>query len=121
MTAVCDMGLHERVYILVGVGRLRSARTGEWMRSNIPGVVISDLIIDRLRGAPQREQGREGKRICVEIIQEVREIPGVRGIHVMACRQEDMVAEILEEAGLLPRRWGGEPEHSAQKDEAKVQ
>jgi hypothetical protein len=41
----------------------------------------------------------------VEIIQQVREIEGVCGVHVMAYRQEELVAEIIEEAGLLPRRW----------------
>jgi methylenetetrahydrofolate reductase (NADPH) len=56
--------------------------------------------------AGQRE---EGKRLCVEIIQHVREIPGVRGVHVMAYRQEEMVAEIIEEAGLLPRRRADRP------------
>ncbi len=45
----------------------------------------------------------KGKRICVEIIQQVREIEGVAGVHVMAYRQEELVAEIIAEAGLLPR------------------
>ncbi len=105
MQTVCDMGLHERVYILVGVGPLRSAKTAEWMRAHVPGVVIPDGIVERLRKLPLDQQRREGKRICVEIIQEVREIPGVSGVHVMAYRQEELVAEIIEEAGLLPRRW----------------
>ncbi len=105
MQTVCDMGLHERVYILIGVGPLRSAKTAEWMRTHVPGVVIPDSVVERLRKLPLAEQRREGKRICVEIIQEVHEIPGVSGVHVMAYRQEELVAEIIEEAGLLPRRW----------------
>jgi methylenetetrahydrofolate reductase (NADH) len=105
MQSVRDMGLHERVYILVGVGPLRSAKTAEWMRTHVPGVVIPDAVIDRLKSVPSTQQRREGKRICVEIIQEVREIQGVSGVHVMAYRQEELVAEIIEEAGLLPRRW----------------
>ena len=48
-------------------------------------------------------QREEGKRICVEIIQQVREIEGVDGVHVMAYRQEETVAEIVEDAGLFPR------------------
>ena len=104
MSQVRDMGLDRRVFILVGVGPLRSSRTAEWMRANIPGVSIPDEIVSRLRGAPKGQQRREGKRICTEIIQQVREIPGVAGVHVMAFRQEELVAEIIEEAGLLSRQ-----------------
>jgi len=104
MQAVVDLGLPERVFILVGVGPLRSAKAGEWMRSQVPGVSIPDEVIDRLRRAPAERQREEGKRLCVEIIQQVREIPGVHGVHVMAYRQEEWVAEIIEDAGLLPRR-----------------
>jgi methylenetetrahydrofolate reductase (NADPH) len=104
MQAVVDLGLPERVFILVGVGPLRSAKAGEWMRSQVPGVSIPDEVIERLRRAPAERQREEGKRLCVEIIQQVREIPGVHGVHVMAYRQEEWVAEIIEEAGLLPRR-----------------
>ncbi|MBI4770240.1 MAG: methylenetetrahydrofolate reductase [Chloroflexi bacterium] len=107
MARVRELGLHERVFILVGVGPLRSAKTAEWMRAHVPGVAIPDEVIRRLRGAPPGEQALEGKRLCVEIIQQVREIPGVSGVHVMAYRQEELVAEIIEQAGLLPRRSGG--------------
>jgi methylenetetrahydrofolate reductase (NADPH) len=105
MQSVVDLGLNDLVHILVGVGPLRSARAAEWMRKNVPGVVIPDEIINRLKGVPPSDQQAEGKKICVEIIQQVREIVGVCGVHVMAYRQEELVAEIIEEAGLLPRRW----------------
>ena len=95
-------GLHERVFILVGVGPLRSARAAYWMRDNIPGVVIPDPVIRRLLGAGKRSR-TEGKRICIEMIQQIKEIPGVSGVHVMAYRQEHLVPEILGESGLLPR------------------
>lgn len=102
METVCDMGLHERVFILIGVGPLRSARVAYWMRDNIPGVVIPDSVIRRLLGAGKRSR-TEGKRICIEMIQQIREIPGIAGVHLMAYRQEELVPEILKEAGLLPR------------------
>lgn len=103
MEQVRDLGLHERVYILVGVGPLRSEKAAEFMRNKVPGVVIPDAIIERLRKTPKDKKKAEGKQICVEIIQQVREIEGVAGIHVMAYRQEELVAEIINEAGLLPR------------------
>jgi methylenetetrahydrofolate reductase (NADPH) len=104
MRRVVDLGLHERVYILAGVGPLRSVKVAEWMRTNVPGVHIPDEILRRLGSVSPKEQRREGKRICVELIQALGELDGVCGVHVMAYRQEELVAEIIEEAGLLPRR-----------------
>jgi methylenetetrahydrofolate reductase (NADPH) len=103
MQRVRDLGLHERAYILVGVGPLRSEKVAEFMRSKVPGVVIPDAVVDRMAKTPKERKLQEGKQICVELIQQVREIPGVAGVHVMAYRQEELVAEIIREAGLLPR------------------
>ncbi len=103
MQGVRDLGLHERAFILAGVGPLRSVQSAEWMRSHIPGVVIPDEVIRRLQGVPTGQQAEQGKRLCVEIIQQVRQILGVHGVHVMAFHDEALAAEIIEEAGLLPR------------------
>jgi methylenetetrahydrofolate reductase (NADPH) len=103
MQQVRDLGLHEKVFILVGVGPLRSEKAAEFIRTKIPGVYIPDTVVERLRKTPKEKKVEEGKRICVEIIQQVREIEGVAGVHVMAYRQEALVAEIIKEAGLLPR------------------
>ena len=102
MARVRDLGLHERCFILVGLGPLKSARVARWMRANVPGVHIPDAVIARLEGAA--DQPREGVRICIEIIQQVREIAGVSGIHVMAYRQEETVAEIIALSGALKGR-----------------
>jgi methylenetetrahydrofolate reductase (NADPH) len=103
MKQVRDLGLDEKVFILVGVGPLRSEKAAEFMRTKVPGVIIPDEVVERLRKTPKESKQDEGKRICVEIIQQVKEIKGVAGVHVMAYRQEELVAEIIEEAGLLPR------------------
>jgi methylenetetrahydrofolate reductase (NADPH) len=66
-------------------------------------VIIPDEIVARLEKTPKEKQAAEGKQICIEIIQQVREIEGVAGVHLMAYRQEELVAEIIHEAGLLPR------------------
>jgi methylenetetrahydrofolate reductase (NADPH) len=110
MTRVVDLGLHEKVFILVGVGPLRSEKAAEFMRTKVPGVHIPDEVVDRLRKTPKEKKREEGKQICVEIIQQVHEIKGVAGVHVMAYRQEELVAEIIHDAGLLPRpkRLGAE-------------
>jgi methylenetetrahydrofolate reductase (NADPH) len=104
MADVRRLGLHQKAHLLIGVGPLRSARAAEWTRTHVPGVVIPDEVIRRLRGVPPDRQAEEGKRLCIDIIQQVREIEGVHGVHVMAYRQEELVAEIIEAAGLLRRR-----------------
>jgi 5,10-methylenetetrahydrofolate reductase len=102
MDKVRDLGLDRRCFILVGVGPLPSARAARWMRAHVPGVHIPDSVIARLEGA--LDQKAEGRRLCVEIIQEVREIPAVSGIHVMAYRQGEHVAEIIHRSGVLKGR-----------------
>ncbi len=106
MQRVRDLGLHERLYILVGVGPLRSDKAAEFMRTKVPGVWIPDTVVDRLAKTPAKQKAEEGKRICIEIIEQVRQIEGVHGIHLMAYRQEETVAEIVHRAGLLPRQRG---------------
>jgi methylenetetrahydrofolate reductase (NADPH) len=103
MRTARDLGLHERAFILVGLGPLRSARSAEWMRSHVPGVVIPNSVTRRLSSLPESRQQEEGIRICVETIEQAREIAGVRGIHIMAYRHEEVVSEIVAQAGLLPR------------------
>ncbi|PZC45714.1 MAG: 5,10-methylenetetrahydrofolate reductase [Chloroflexi bacterium] len=102
MQEVNDMGLTDKVFVLIGVGPLKSAKSAEWIRSNVPGVVIPDVVIKRLKGA--QSQANEGKKICLEIIEEVLEIKGVSGVHVMAYRQEELVAELITESGILNSR-----------------
>ena len=99
-----DMGLHERVYMLVGVGPLRSERAAQFMRSRVPGVHIPDAVVERLAKTPRKQKREEGIRICVEIIEQVRQIEGVRGVHIMAYRQEEAVPEIVERAGISRTR-----------------
>lgn len=101
MQRVRDLGLHEKVYLLIGVGPLRSEKVAEFMRTKVPGVWIPDDVVDRLAKTPKKQQAEEGKRICIEIIQQVRAIAGVHGVHIMAYRQEETVAEIVERSGLL--------------------
>jgi len=115
MEKVRDMGLDEKCFILVGIGPLASARTGRWIRSNVPGVHIPDSIIERLEGA--EDQKKEGQQICIDLIQEVKEIKGVAGIHVMAYRQEEFVSEIITASGVLDyRTLIREPSPSSNKE-----
>lgn len=107
MSKVRDLGLDEKVFIIVGVGPLASARSAEWIRSNVPGVHIPDSIINRLKGADN--QKAEGLQLCVDLIQEIKEIVGVSGVHVMAYRQEHAVPEIVTRSGVLEGRTPWHP------------
>ena len=102
MAAVRDAGTHEQVFILAGVGPLASARSAEWIRSNVPGIHIPDAVIRRLKGAADQQQ--EGVNICIDMIHRIGAIEGVQGIHIMAYRQEHRVAEIVERSGVLGGR-----------------
>lgn len=102
VAAIEDLGLLDRLFLLVGVGPLRSARAAEWMRTHVPGLHIPDQVIRRLAGA--QDQAREGRELCVELIQEIRAIRGVHGVHVMAYRQEEFVAEVIDRSQVLAGR-----------------
>ncbi|RMF00423.1 MAG: methylenetetrahydrofolate reductase [Chloroflexi bacterium] len=104
MQRVRDLGLHEKVFILVGVGPLRSDKVANFMRTKVPGVWIPDEVVDRLAKTPRKKKKAEGIKICIELIQQIREIPGVHGIHLMAYRQEETVAQIVRESGVLEHR-----------------
>ncbi|MEH6824801.1 MAG: methylenetetrahydrofolate reductase [Motiliproteus sp.] len=110
-----DLGLLEKVFVLPGVGPMASARTATWIRNNVPGIHIPDAVIKRLAGA--EDQKKEGQKICIELIQELREIEGVSGVHVMAYRQEEAVAEIIDRSGVLQGRVPWYPG----RDEIKLQ
>jgi methylenetetrahydrofolate reductase (NADPH) len=102
MEMVRDRGLHEQVYILAGVTPLKSAGMARYMKERVAGMDIPDEVIKRLKDAGKR--GREvGIELCVETIQELREIEGIHGIHLMAIEWEEVVPEIISRAGLLPR------------------
>jgi len=101
-----DLGLPEKVYILAGVTPPKSLGMARYMKKFVPGMDVTDEVIDRMKGAKDKKQ--EGINICVDIINQVKEIKGVAGVHVMAIEWEEAVAEICESAGLLPRPVFGE-------------
>jgi methylenetetrahydrofolate reductase (NADPH) len=73
------------------------------MRREVPGMYVPDNVVARLKGVPAERVQDEGKALCAEVIQQVKEIPGVAGVHVMAFGWEDAIPEILERAGLPAR------------------
>jgi methylenetetrahydrofolate reductase (NADPH) len=100
MARVRDLGLDKRCFILAGVGPIKSLRALEHMQREVPGMYVPDAVVRRLRGVPGDQVAAEGLRTCSEIITQVKAIPGVAGVHVMAFNWEDAIPEVLERAGL---------------------
>jgi len=98
-----DRGLHEKVYILAGVTPFKSAGMAKYMKKRVPGMDVPDEVVERMSGVPKEKQPEEGINICVESIQRLKEVEGVRGFHIMAIEWEEMVPEIVKRGGLYPR------------------
>jgi methylenetetrahydrofolate reductase (NADPH) len=122
MEKVRKLGLHEKVFILAGVGPLKSPSMARYMKDSVPGLLVPDVLIERMTaaGAPWAGKSKdeltkedkkarsaawqeEGIKICIELIQQLREIEGVAGVHIMAIEWEEAIRPIVEGAGLLPR------------------
>jgi methylenetetrahydrofolate reductase (NADPH) len=112
MLHVEDLGLLDKVFILVGVGPFKSARAAEWIGTHVPGVHIPQAVIARLKGAT--DQALEGRKLCTDLVQEIRGIRGVHGVHLMAYRQEETVAEIIDRSGVLAGRVPWHPERAVE-------
>ncbi len=98
-----DLGLLDKFYMLAGVSPIRSFGAARYMATKVPGMDVPDEIVKRMKDTPKEQQAEEGIKICAEIIQQVRGIPGVDGVHIMAIEWESAVPEITKQAGVLPR------------------
>jgi methylenetetrahydrofolate reductase (NADPH) len=103
MKGVRDRGLHERTCILAGITPIKSAGMAEYMATKVAGMDVPAAVIDRIKGVEKKKQKQEGIKIAIESIQKLKEIKGVRGIHIMAIEWEDAVPEIVQQAKLMPR------------------
>ena len=101
MEMVTKRGLDKQTHILAGVIPIKSAGMARYMRDNVPGVIVPDEIVTRMREAENAKE--EGLKMALELIDQLKEMPGVHGIHIMAVGWEDIVPEIVQTAGLLPR------------------
>ena len=117
MKKAVDLGVTESLSVLAGVGPLKGAGMARYMHNNVPGMSVPDHIIKRMEDAvkgfssddkkARMEASRaEGIRICIEQIEEIRQIEGVAGVHIMAIEWEAAVKPIVEGAGLYPRPEG---------------
>ncbi len=101
MELVRNEGLDKKVHILGGVIPVKTAGMAKYMQTSVPGVVVTDEIVARMKGAKDAKE--EGLKIALELVEQLKSIPGVHGVHIMAVGWEEMVPVITEKAGLLPR------------------
>ena len=100
MRGVRDRGLHEQVHILAGITPIKSLGMARHMAKKVAGMDVPDALIDRVKAVDKKQRKAEGIKIAVETIQRVREIEGIRGVHIMAIEWEEAVPEIVQGAGL---------------------
>jgi methylenetetrahydrofolate reductase (NADPH) len=103
MSRVGALGLLDHVWIIAGVFIPRTARATRYLRDMVPGIDVPDAVIDRMDAAPNERQGDEGVAIALELIEQLRAIDGISGIHLMTIRNEEAILRVVEGAGLLPR------------------
>lgn len=103
LARAADLGLLGLVPILVGIFVPRTARALRYLRDEVPGIDVPEEVLARMEGTPLERQPEEGVAIAVEIVRQVCELPGIRGVHLMAIRNEEGLHRVIEEAGLLPR------------------
>ncbi len=101
MEMVRDRGLDEKTHILAGVIPVKSVGMARYMRNNVSGLSVPKELVDRMADAEDAKE--EGVKICLETIEQLKEIDGIHGVHVMAVAWEDIVPQIVEKAGLMPR------------------
>jgi 5,10-methylenetetrahydrofolate reductase len=101
MKRVTDRGLHETTHILAGVLPMKSAKMAAHMRDKVAGVRLPDALVRRMASAADPRE--EGLAICLETIEQLRGVPGVHGIHIMAVGWEEVVPQLVARAGLVPR------------------
>ena len=101
MAMLTEQGLDKQVHIMAGVIPIRSAGMARYMRDYVPGVAVPDEIVTRMENSEAPKE--EGVKIILEIIEQLKDMPGIHGIHIMAVGWEDIVPEVVEKSGLMPR------------------
>jgi len=101
MDMVNERGLPQQVHILAGVIPIKSVGMARYMKTSVPGIIVPDWVMTRMEQAKNVKE--EGLKITLELVAQIRQIPGIRGIHIMAVGWEDIVQEVVAKAGLMPR------------------
>ena len=96
MKVLGDEGILEKTNFIIGLGPFASAKSAKWMNENLFGVDVPEQIIKRLEGSENQKE--ESKKICIELIETYRNIKGVKGVHLMGHKKEEVISEIIKES-----------------------
>ena len=96
MKVLDDAGILEKTFFIIGLGPFTSAKSAKWMNNNLFGVNVPEKIIKRLEQS--KDEKKESKKICLELIHHFKEINGVKGVHLMGHNKEEIIAEIIQES-----------------------
>jgi methylenetetrahydrofolate reductase (NADPH) len=103
LNALAKRDILNKVYILVGITPLKSYKVAEYMHYQVPGVFIPEPLLKRMENAGDKDgQAEEGVQIALGLIEKVKAIKELNGIHLMAVGWEEIVPRIVTEGGLLP-------------------
>ncbi|MCK5548014.1 MAG: methylenetetrahydrofolate reductase, partial [Thermoplasmata archaeon] len=101
MDMVRERDIHNRCHILCGIIPIRSLKIAAFLNEKVVGIKIPEEISERFQNAENPEE--EGVRITLELIERLRRLEGIKGIHIMPVGWEDVVPGIVKSAGLHPR------------------
>ncbi len=96
MERAAEMGLHKKTAIIAGIMPVHSAKTLNLMKEKVPGMKINDEYVCRLNKAQDPKE--EGVKIAIEIIDAVKNLKGIRGIHLMPVMWESITPVIITES-----------------------
>ena len=94
MNRLNDYGIPEKSFYLIGLGVIKTAKSAKWMNKNLYGINIPENIIKRIENSKNQEE--EGKKICIELIEQYKGIKGIHGVHLMGYHQEQQIAEVIK-------------------------
>ena len=99
---LCELGVAQRLPILIGIAPIPSVRSARWMKEKLFGTYIPDSIVERLEGAADPKA--EGRRICIELLQQLAETPGIGGAHIIAPQNYSAIPEVMAQSGVAGRQ-----------------
>ena len=96
MARLAEQGVTDKLSFLIGIVPLRSAKSARWIKEKLFGAIIPDALVDRMERAS--DPAAEGRRVCIDIVQELAGVPHVAGVHIMAPGNDAAVPEIIKTA-----------------------
>ncbi len=96
LSRLAEYGITDKLFFLIGIVPLRSAKSARWIKEKLFGAIISDTVLERMERAA--DPVAEGRAICLEMMHQLAEVPHVSGVHIMAPGNDAVVPEVISMA-----------------------